>query len=296
MFKVNDVEIEETYCEAFDGLFCRVILTAEDEDRLKKSSYDSTALPLTVFDESEAGIETWLDTERTPDDRSGSILQFWVNERGGVEKLEEEFAKRVRQGILVVPGTRVFDYGDSKKKFSTLEKIGHCGDGYEWKEKRFGRRVINIPIMMGEFLIEESISYGKGVMGGNIWFFCESYDSGVEAGEAALSAIKEVDGVIAPFDVCSAGSKVETDFPEIGPTTNHRFCPTLRNKIEESEVPRGIEAVPEIVINGTNEKSVREAMKVGIEEASKINGVKKISAGNFGGNLGSHLIRLREMF
>ncbi len=296
MIEINNVPVEDTFCEAFSGLYSRVILTAENKKRLKKSSCDSTALPLTVFDESEAGIEKWLSDEETPDGREGRVLQFWVNKASGVDKLEKEFAKRVRQGILVVPGTRVFDYSHKKEEFSTIERIGHCGDGFEWIEQRFGRQMINVPIMMGEFLIEEKISYSEGVMGGNIWFLCENYDSGIKAGEKALKAIKETNGVITPFDICSAGSKVETNYPEIGPTTNHPYCPTLKNKIDDSKVPEDVESIPEIVINGINKYKVEEAMKKGIIAASKVEGVKKITAGNFGGNLGSYKIELADLF
>lgn len=295
MFEINEVPIEDTYCEAFSGLFTRVCLTA-DNDRLKKASFNSTALPLTVFDESEAGVESFLDGKNTPDGRDGSILQFWVNKKGGIKKLEEEFAKRVRQGILVVPGTRVFNRNDFDNQFSTMEKIGHCGDGYEWIEERFGREVINIPIMMGEFLIEEKLGFGEGVMGGNIWIYCDSYESGVKAGEVALNSIKEVDGVITPFDICSAGSKVETNYPDIGPTTNHPYCPTLSNKIEDSRVPKNVESIPEIVINGVSEEAVKDAMIAGIKSATEVDGVVRVGAGNFGGDLGSYNISLKQLF
>ncbi|PTD94047.1 formylmethanofuran--tetrahydromethanopterin formyltransferase [archaeon SCG-AAA382B04] len=296
MFKVNEVPIEDTYCEAFEGVFTRVLLTAKNSKRLKKSAQGSTALPLTVFDESETGVESYLDSDLTPDDRYGAILQFWVNKKSGKEKLEEEFAKRVRQGILVVPGTRVFNWNDFKDKFGTLKKIGHCGDGYEWIEERFGRQVINIPIMMGEFLVEEKIGYDVGVMGGNVWFYCDSYDSGIRAGEAFLDSTKDVEGVVTPFDICSAGSKVETNYPEIGPTTNHPYCPTLKDKIDSSKVPEGVKSIPEVVINGRNEKSVKKAMKEGIKSATSVDGVIKIGAGNFGGNLGRYKIYLKNLF
>lgn len=296
MFEINNVPVENTFCEAFDGLFTRVLVTAPDEVRLKKAAYNSTALPLTVFDESEAGVEAFVSEETTPDGRKGAVLQFWVNKTGGREKLEEEFAKRIRQGVLVVPGTRVFNYNSYSKKFSTMEKIGHCGDGYEWNEERFGRRVINIPIMMGEFLIEEKIGYDEGVMGGNIWLYCDSFESGIKSGEAVLDSLKSLEGVVTPFDVCSAGSKVETNYPKIGPTTNHPYCPTLAGKIKESNVPEDVESIPEVVINGVDEESIMKAMKKGIENATKIEGVKKIGSGNFGGDLGSHKIYLGELF
>ena len=290
------MEIEDTYCEAFDGLVARVCVTASDEKRLKQAAYNATALPCTVFGESEGGIEKWLSERETPDGRKGAVIQLWVNyDVEAPRKLEYELAKRIRQGILVVPTTSVFNALDSPDKLETMERIGHCGDGYETIEHRFCREIIAVPIMMGEFLIERYIGYKKGVMGGNVWLFCESIESALEAGEKAVAAINNVNGAIAPFAICSAGSKPETNYPEIGPTTNHFYCPTLRLKLSGSNVPDGVKSIPEIVINGISLESVKEAMRAAIESVRCVKGVKKISAGNYGGKLGKYKIFLKEL-
>jgi len=290
------IEIENTYCEAFDGLFSRLLITARDDKRLRRAAFGSTSLPCTVFNESEGGVERFLSEEETPDGRKGAIIQIWVNYGKRAEgKLEYELGKRIRQGILVVPTTRVFDWFDSGKKIDIMDKVGHCGDGYEFVERRFDREMINIPLMMGEFLIERNLSYGKGIMGGNIWFFCDSTDTALDAGDKAVDAISEVEGAITSFDICSAGSKVETNYPEIGPTTNHPYCPTLRDRIEDSRVPDGVESIPEIVINGISLEVVKRAMKRAIESVRDVEGIMKISAGNYGGRLGRHKIYLRDL-
>jgi formylmethanofuran--tetrahydromethanopterin N-formyltransferase len=290
------MDIEDTYCEAFDGLVARVCVTARDEKRLKQAAYNATALPCTVFGESEGGIERWLNEQETPDGRPGALIQLWVNYgEGAPQKLEYEVAKRIRQGILVVPTTSVFNALESPDNMETMARIGHCGDGYETIEQRFGRNVIAVPIMMGEFVIERYVSYKKGVMGGNVWFFCESVAAALEAGEAAIAAIEKVDGAITPFDICSAGSKPETNYPEIGPTTNHLYCPTLTRKLTASKVPAGVQCIPEIVINGISRDSVKEAMRAAIESVQDIKGVVRISAGNYGGKLGSYKIFLKEL-
>ncbi|WGI18139.1 formylmethanofuran--tetrahydromethanopterin N-formyltransferase [Methanonatronarchaeum sp. AMET-Sl] len=295
MKKINDVLVEDTYCEAFDGLYTRLMVTAIDEKRLHQASQDSTALPCTVFNESEGGIEKYLNNKETVDGREGSIIQIWVNKTAGKPKLEHEMAKRVRQGILVVPGTRVYNHSNSEQKIDTMEKIGHCGDGYEWIEERNGREMINIPIMMGDFQIEKKIGYDTGVMGGNIWYYCDSTETAIKAGDAAIKAIKEIEGAVTPFKICSAGSKVETNYPEIGPTTNHPYCPTLKDKIKQSKVPNKTKSIPEIVINGINQKTVKKAMKKTIETVTQYDGVQRISAGNFGGELGKHKIYLHDI-
>jgi formylmethanofuran--tetrahydromethanopterin N-formyltransferase len=296
MLELNGVPVDNTYCEAFDGIYSRFIVTAKHKWLLKKAAYSATALPSTVFGESEGGVEKWLSPEETPDGRLGAICQVWVQKsKKFMDVLMREMSKRIRQGILVVPTTRVFNATESENYFDAELNVGRCGDGYEWEEEMWGRKVIRVPIMFGEFIIERYIGYAEGIAGGNIWFFCESEDSALEAGEAAVEALKMVDGVITSFDICSAGSKPETKYPEIGPTTNHYFCPTLKGKIPDSLVPKGVESIPEIVINATDMQALKRAMYVCMEVASKIDGVVRISSGNYGGKLGQHKIYLRDI-
>ncbi len=294
-------EIENTYAEAFDGLYCRLLITAKNETCLKRAAYGCTTLPMVVVGRTEGGVETWLNLKKTPDKRLGAVVQFW----GGIDvtkpfktslgKFIKEVSYRIRQEILVEPTTCVFNALDSENKFDVMDSVGHCGDGYEQEEEYKGRRIINIPLMMPGFRIERYLGYGIGVSGGNIWFMCRDEDSALEAGDKALEAIHEVEGVVTPFDVCSAGSKPETRYPEIGPTTNHYYCPSLRGKIPDSKVPEGVNSIPEIVINGMSLDAVKNAMKAAIYSVKDMSGVVKISAGNYSGKLGKHRIYLREL-
>ncbi|UCD26900.1 MAG: formylmethanofuran--tetrahydromethanopterin N-formyltransferase [Candidatus Bathyarchaeota archaeon] len=297
-------EIEDSYAEAFVGLYCRVIVTADDDKVLKRAAEDATATPAIVIGRTEGGVERWLNKKETPDGRNGVTLQFWggISEdktfNDSVNKLEVEMSYRIRQDILVKPFTAVFDaLPNPAGKIDMLETVGHCGDGYEWKQKIHGRSMIVVPIMVSDFLIEQKLSYTKGVMGANFWYMCKTKRAVSEAGDKALKAIHEIEGVITPFDICSAGSKPETRFPHIGPTTNHPYVPSLKKRLgKESRVPEGIKYIPEIVINGKSIAAVKEAMKVGIRSACEVNGVARISAGNYGGKLGSYKIHLRELF
>jgi len=293
---MKDELIEDTYAEAFEGLYSRLVVTAKNEKLLERAAKSSTALPLTVLGESEGGVENWLSEKETPDKRRGAIIQIWVGYReGAVETLEKELGKRIRQGILVVPTTTVFNATDSQEKIDIMNRVGHCGDGYEFMENHYGRDVINIPIMAGEFRIERYLGYAEGVMGGNVWYLCDSIDSALKIGEKGLEAIRKVEGVITAFDICSAGSKVETKYPEIGPTTNHPYCPTLVGKIPDSKVPEGVGSIPEIVINGVSLEAVEKAMKAAIHSVMDMEGLVKISAGNYGGKLGKYKINLKEL-
>lgn len=298
------VEIEDTYAEAFEGLYCRVIVTADDREVLRKAAEDATATPSVVIGRTEGGVEKYVSERETPDGRKGAILQFWgaIDEKkplgGSVEKLEKELSYRIRQDILVKPFTALFDaHPKPKGKLDMMMRVGHCGDGFEWEEKRYGRAMIIVPIMIPDFQIERYLGYGKGVMGANFWYMCKTKMAMKTAGRKALNAIGGIEGAVTPFGICSAGSKPETRFPQIGPTTNHPYCPSLRERLgKESKVPNGVDYIPEIVIDGTSIGVVEEAMKAGINSIRDIAGVVKISAGNYGGKLGKYKIYLRELF
>jgi formylmethanofuran--tetrahydromethanopterin N-formyltransferase len=297
-------EVEDTYAEAFEGIYCRVIVTADDEDALRKAALHATATPSIVIGRIEGGIERWLGIKETPDGRKGVIIQFW----GGIDskkpfseslkKFEIELSYRIRQDILVKPFTAVFDaLQNPLGKIDMMERVGHCGDGYEWEEKRHNRQVIVVPIMVPDFIIERFLGYARGVMGANFWIMCKTKEAVMEAGARALDAIHKVEGVVTPFEICSAGSKPETRYPWIGPTTNHPYCPSLKKRLgKESKVPEGVNYIPEIVISGVSLEAIKRAMKAGIEAALKVRDVVKISAGNYGGKLGDYRIYLRELF
>ena len=297
-------EIEETYAEAFDGLYSRVIVTADDEKILRSAAKDATATPSIALGRVEGGVEEWLSSKDTPDGRIGAIIQFWGAIDGkkplqaSLRKLKREMSYRIRQDILVKPFTALFnDLPHPIGKLDMMESVGHCGDGFEWETQLYGRNIIVVPIMVPDFLIERHIGYARGVMGANFWYLCETKKAVIIAGEAALKAINNVEGVVTPFGICSAGSKPETKFPQIGPTTNHPYCPSLKKRLREtSNVPEGIRYIPEIVIDGTTLNAVKTAMKVGIEAARSTRGVRSISAGNYEGKIGQHKISLRELF
>jgi formylmethanofuran--tetrahydromethanopterin N-formyltransferase len=296
--------IENTYAEAFEGIFCRLMLTADDEETVQEASIRATSTPSVVIGRVEGGVERYLNKKETQDKRPGAILQFWgeINPNKSfpeiLKKFETELSYRIRQDILVKPFTSVFDeLPKAEGKLDMMERVGHCGDGYEYIEKRFNKKVIVVPLMVPDFVIERQIGYAHGVTGGNFWIMCQTKDALKKSGDKALEAIHKIEGVITPFDVCSAGSKPETHFPLIGPTTNHLYCPSLKKQLgDASKVPEGVNYIPEIVINGMSLNAVKKAMKAGIDAARYVDGVVSISAGNYGGKLGKYNINLPELF
>jgi formylmethanofuran--tetrahydromethanopterin N-formyltransferase len=297
-------KIDDTYIEAFVGVFCRIIVTADDPEILRKAAQDSTSTPSVVIGRTEGGVEKYLRSSETPDKRVGAILQFWgeispkKTFQESLKKFETELSYRIRQDILVKPFTAVFDaLPNAEGKLDMMEGVGHCGDGYEWVETRHGREVIVVPLMVPDFVIERYLGYARGVMGGNFWVMCATKRALKEAGAKALKAIHKVYGVVTTFDICSAGSKPETNFPKIGPTTNHLYCPSLRTRLGvKSLVPDGVEYIAEIVYNGISLDSIKEATKKGINAVLDVEGVVGISGGNYGGKLGKYKILLRELF
>lgn len=149
--------------------------------------------------------------------------------------------------------------------------------------------------MDGEFLVEQSVGVAKGVAGGNIIVQSVDIPSGLAAVRRATSALAEIDGVIAPFPggVARSGSKVGSRYKGLPASTSDAFCPTLRGRVE-TKLHDGVNCAYEIVVDGTDEKAVGDAMAVAINTAAG-DGVIAISAGNYGGKLGKFHFKLREL-
>jgi formylmethanofuran--tetrahydromethanopterin N-formyltransferase len=117
--------------------------------------------------------------------------------------------------------------------------------------------------------------------------------------EAAIEAMKKVPNVIMPFPggVVRSGSKVGSKYKALIASTNDAFCPTLKG-ITKTELSPEIESVMEIVIDGLTDEDVRKATRAGISavcELGAAHGIRRISAGNYGGKLGQFQFHLREI-
>ena len=294
---MNYDRVEDTFFEAFEGKYVRALITGPNENIVTRAAYDSTSTPSAVIGRVEGGVEAFLDASQTPDGRFGAVVQYWLG-GGDVEKFAFELSYRLRQDVLVKPFTRIFDFSDknSDEYIEMMDIVGHCGDGFEWIVEEYGRKMINVPIAVPDFQIEDKFKINNGTMGGNFWYLCETPEAVINAGQAIIEAIGEVKGAITPFDICSAASKPQTNYPEIGPTTNHFYCPSLKECLgDESKVPNGVNYIPEVVINAIDEKSMNDAVKAGIDVALEFDGVIGISAGNFDGELGDKNINLLDI-
>ncbi|MEM0359651.1 MAG: formylmethanofuran--tetrahydromethanopterin N-formyltransferase [Candidatus Hadarchaeales archaeon] len=291
---MNGVEIEDTFAEAFGMRAARVIVTAKNEEWVRNAALTATGFATSVIAcGAEAGVERWLSPQETPDGRPGaSLLLFAMSEKD----LEDQLLRRIGQCIMTCPTTSCFNGLQGEKSVKVGAKLRFFGDGFQLSKRLEGKRFWRIPVMEGEFLVEEEFGIKRAVGGGNFLILGEDEDCTLEAAERAVERIRKVEGVVAPFPggVVRSGSKVGSKYKFLRASTNTEYCPTLRPLVK-SKVPEGVNCVLEIVINGLDEESVRRAMRVGIEGACSVKGIKRISAGNYGGKLGKYLFYLREV-
>jgi len=302
---LNNIEIEDTYCEAFGVFFTRILVTAKNEKWVKIAAQEATGYGTSgIGCDAEAAIDVFVPADKTPDKRPGVILMFFMNKK---DKVSDVMLHRIGQCILTCPTTACFDALsgslDPVKEFAikTGFFLKFFGDKYEEKiEGVYPFPAWKIPIMGGEFIVQSTFKVGKGIAGGNFLIIGKDQDSTLKAAEKSIEAIKDLENLIAPFPggIVPSGSKVGTRYeniPGLFATTNHKYCPTLREKIEDSELREGDGCVFEIVLDGATEDVIKKGMKVGIEAAVKIPGINRISAGNYGGKLGKFQYKLHEL-
>ncbi len=296
--ELNGVTIDDTYAEAFPTWVARPIITAVTEEWAYKAAVEAVGFATsTIGCPAEAGIDCFVSPEETPDGRPGYAVLICASKK----KLKEQVVERLAECVLTAPTTAVFD-GLSDVVANVEEKIPvklhFFGDGFEEKREVGGRTVWAIPIMEGEYIGEEEFGAVKGVAGGNFFVMGETQMSALMGAQAAVDAISGVCGAITPFPggIVASGSKVGSrKYKFMGASTNEAYCPTLKGRVEGSKVPDGVRAVYEIVIDGVDEDTVSAAMADGIRAATRVPGVKQISAGNFGGSLGPFRFDLRNV-
>ena len=293
--KINGVAIDDTFAEAFTMRVARIVITGRNPKWAREAAVKMTGFATSVIGcKCEAGIERELPAAETPDGRPGVSVLFLTMDK---ESLPQQLVVRLGQTVLTCPTTACFDGLPSvPDRLAVGKALRVFGDGFQASKVIGGKRYWRIPVMEGEFLIEETFGMQKGVGGGNFLILAEDADHGLEAAEAAVEAMTNQPGVILPFPggVVRSGSKVGSKrYKSMIATTNDAFSPTLR-AVTASQVPEGVNSVLEIVLDGTDGPSIEAAMRLGIRAACRP-GVRAISAGNYGGKLGPHHFHLRKI-
>ncbi len=297
MFRYEGVEIEDTFAEMFDMWVGRALITAENEKWALTAAEVATGFASSIIGSpAEAGIEGIVPANETPDGRTGVLIQIYHRTRS---ELKRQMIGRIGQCVMTCPTTAVFDgLREATRRLKVGRSLRFFGDGFQKLDEMYGRKVWRIPVMEGEFIVENSFGVKKGVAGGNFFIMARDLKSGLSAAEAAVEAIrKNVRGVILPFPggICRSGSKVGSLKYKLPASTNHLYCPKLRDILPDSQVPKEVNTIYEIVINGLSLDNVKMAMAEGIKAAVRIPGVVRISAGNYGGKIGPMKIYLYEI-
>ena len=292
---IRGVFIEDTFAEAFTMRVARLIITGRSSRWAREAALKLTGFATSVIGcKVEAAIERELAAEETPDGRPGfSVLLMTMSK----DDMPKRLIERVGQTVLTCPTTACFDgMPDAPDRVGVGSALRFFGDGFQASKQLGGERFWRIPVMEGEFLVQEKFGMVKGVGGGNFLMLARNADAALEAAEAAADAMSGRVGVILPFPggIVRSGSKVGSRrIKSMIASTNDAYCPTLR-AVTETQLPDGVNSVLEIVINGTDAEVISGAMRAGIDAACR-EGIVAITAGNYGGKLGPHHFYLRKI-
>lgn len=294
---INGVVIDQTFAEAFPMKATRAIITAQNEKWAMISAQAMTGFATSVIAcGCEAGIERVLSPTETPDGRPGvAILIFAMGGKGLAKQLET----RAGQCVLTSPTSALFAGIDSDKPIPLGKNLRYFGDGFQISKLIGGKRYWRVPVMDGEFLTEATTGQVDAVGGGNFLVLAQSQPQALAACEAAIEEMRKIPNVIMPFPggVVRSGSKVGSKYKSLGASTNDAFCPTLKG-ITKTDLSADIESVMEIVIDGLSKEDIDKAMRVGMQAVCALgaeHGIKRISAGNYGGKLGPFHFHLQEI-
>jgi formylmethanofuran--tetrahydromethanopterin N-formyltransferase len=291
---LNGVAVEDTFAEAFAMFGARVLITADNEKWAMAAARAMTGFATSVIGcKCEAGIERPMPAPETPDGRPGVTVLLFATSADSVGK---RLVERVGQCVMTCPTTACYNALASEATVVVGGLLRYFGDGFQAAKLVDGRRFWRVPAMDGEFVVEERFGVQPAIGGGNLLILGEDSAPTLQATEAAVEAMRSVPGVILPFPdgVVRCGSKVGSRYKSVIASTNDAYCPTLRAVSSATRLGEDINCVLEIVIDGLDLGSVEEAMRRGMKAAARP-GVRQITAGNYGGNLGQYKIGLHGL-
>lgn len=291
---MSSLIIEDTYAEAFETKAAYLLITAATKELAHIAAVEATGFATSFIGcPAEAGIDQYVSPESTPDNRPGYSIIICQN---SIKKIEEQLLERIGQCVLTAPTTAVFNLLSNEENQTNLGfKLSFFADGYQEKIEQYDKTLYKIPVMSGDFLIEENFGICDAVAGGNLYIIAKTQQSALVASQAAVNAISSVRGVITPFPggIVASGSKVGSNkYDFMHATTNEKYCPTLKDKIPDSKLNNENNGVYEIVFDALDEEKINEATQKAINAIKTIPDVQIISAGNFGGKLGKYKINL----
>jgi formylmethanofuran--tetrahydromethanopterin N-formyltransferase len=294
---INGVAIDDTFAEAFSMRGTRLLITAHNLHWARQAAVSMTGFATSVIGcGAEAGIERDLEPGETPDGRPGVAVLVFATSSG---ELTRQLERRVGQCVLTSPTSAVFSGIEEGRPLPLGKTLRYFGDGFQISKMIGGKRYWRVPVMDGEFIAQDTVAMSDAIGGGNFLILADGTDAALGAAEAAIEAMRQVRGAIMPFPggVVRSGSKVGSRYKTLIASTNDAFCPTLRASVK-SELGPDVACVLEIVIDGLTEASVRDSMQAGLRAVcarGAAGGVRRLSAGNYGGKLGKFHFPLRAI-
>jgi formylmethanofuran--tetrahydromethanopterin N-formyltransferase len=297
---VNGVRVDDTFAEAFPMRATALIITAGNPEWARQAAVTMTGFATSVIGcGCEAGIDRALDSKETPDGRPGvRVLMFAVS----TGELQKQLMGRVGQCVLTSPGAACYAGidGAGAARLKLGSALRYFGDGWQISKRFGGKHYWRIPVLDGEFLCEAMTGLTKeAVGGGNLLIMGRSGRATLAAAQAAVKAIGRIPDVITPFPggIARSGSKVGSKYKSVRASTNEPYCPTLKGVVATA-LDEDIASVLEIVIDGLTPDAVTAAMRAGLTAIIRLGakrGAVRVGAGNYGGKLGPHHFRLKEL-
>ena len=285
--KIHDVLIQDTFAEAWDLEVIRLVLTAISEEVALGAAHQfvGAAGSSELGSRINAGIERVALPHETPDGRPGVFLSCTMppDKR---DALIEELALRVVLATLI-PTCAVFDgmvlAAEVTTQINIHDQIGKRWQGYDIEQYVGERCMCAVPTTTGQFLYEKSLRLSTAGTDGHFVCYADSEAAAVLAVKAAKDAIAGVDGV------CPMGYGLEQIFRELD------YIPALRDQVDGSKVPEGTRSILNLLMFGATTDRMKQGLKVAIEAAAQVPGVREIGAMNFGGTFGRHKFYLHQL-
>ena len=231
--EIGGTLIDDTFAEAFRMHYVRLVVTAIDEHWLDAAVREFCGYSTSVIAcDAEIGSNGRSTPRKRPTaGRARRSMAFGFSPAA----LAAAVPNRVGQCLMTCPTTAVYDGLRTRSGKIPLGKhIRFFGDGYQKSKVVAGRRYWRIPVMDGEFLVQDQLYVDKGVGGGNIILQSATQAPALAAARRAVEAIGPLAGVITPFPGGwpAAAAKWARTTRSCKASTADAYCPTLRGRVE----------------------------------------------------------------
>ena len=284
--KFNDVEILDTFAEAWELEVVRLVITAVSEEIALGGAYQfvGAAGSSELGSRINAGIERAALPHETPDGRPGVIIAL-TNTPKERPNYIKELVLRFHLATLI-PTCAVFDCmlkGVETAPYDISADLKELWRGDDATVMIDGREMCAVPTLPGDYKFEKKISIATKACDGHLVCYGTDTNAVVLGITAAKKALEGVDGV------CPMGFGLEQVYRE------KDYVPALKCKVKSSKVPEGVGAILNLLAFGVSTKHVEKALSYALKAACRVPGVMRIGAMNFNGQFGPYKFYLKDL-